>query len=48
MTVNGNTVTSGSSYSVTNLRKGENTIIIKVISKITGNENTYICVIKIS
>ncbi|WP_024831884.1 cadherin-like beta sandwich domain-containing protein [Ruminiclostridium josui] len=48
ITVNGNTVTSGSSYSVTNLRKGENTIIIKVISKITGNENTYICVIKIS
>ncbi|ACL76818.1 cadherin-like beta sandwich domain-containing protein [Ruminiclostridium cellulolyticum] len=48
ITVNGNPVASGSSYTAANLKIGANTINIDVISKNTGNKNTYICNITIS
>ena len=48
ITVNGNSVASGSPYTVANLKIGLNTIYIDVISKFTGNKNTYICNITIS
>ncbi len=46
--VSGNLVASGSSYTAANLKIGLNTINIDVISKNTGNKNTYICNITIS
>ncbi|EPR11819.1 cadherin-like beta sandwich domain-containing protein [Ruminiclostridium papyrosolvens] len=48
ITVNGNTVASGSPYTAANLQIGVNTINIDVTSKNTGNKNTYICNITIS
>lgn len=48
ITVNGNSVASGASYTAANLIIGINAINIDVISKNTGNKNTYVCNITVS
>ncbi len=48
ITVNGNSVASGASYTAANLKIGSNTISIDVISKNTGNKSTYVCNVTVS